>query len=191
MTTALAETTSYPLTDNRRWGREARWSYVAQEIARDMLEIPDILKNAGIDDAEWHVMTNSRGFQEMLKENIATWRSSLNVRERIEVRQLYMIENTLPELYRALHDPEFAHTAKVELFKALARNVGIGVKEPGAPVATGERISISINMGDPDKKVEVRNVTPEVMRPEPVILEGTVIPQPAIPFPNVEISIDD
>lgn len=155
-----------PLAQNPRWTREARWAYVAQEIARDVFELPYILRSAGVTDEEWEEMVCSPGWQASLQEQVALWRSSLNARERIEAKQLHMIENALPEMYRAMHDPEFAHNAKVEIFKALARNVGIGIKDaPAQGVATGERISITINMGD-DKKVEVQDVTPKVIEGE-------------------------
>lgn len=143
-----------------RWTDEARWRSVAREIAMDIFEVPTILKNHGVTEQEWEEMENSRGFRLMLAEQLSIWNSSLNTRERIEARTLALIEGSLQELYRSIHDPEFSHSAKVELFKALSRNVGIGVKD--APqTGTGERVSIMINMGE-DRRVEVKDVTPEV-----------------------------
>lgn len=142
-----------------RWTDEARWRSVAREIAMDIFELPTILKNHGVTDDEWAVMEMSRGFQAMVTEQLAIWNSSLNARERIEARTLSLVEGSLQELYRSIHDPEFSHSAKVELFKTLSRNVGIGVKD--APQGgSGERVSITINMGE-DRKVEVKDVTPE------------------------------
>lgn len=152
---------------HNRWTDEARWRSVAREIAMDIFELQDILKNHGVEADEWERMSSSRGFTQMLREAIATWTSSLNVRERIEARTLSMLEGSLQELYRAMHDPEFSHNAKVELFKALSKNVGIGIKDAPGGGNLGERVSITINMGEGGPAVEVKDVTPEVTeRPE-------------------------
>lgn len=163
MTTEAANNAPGQLLYHGRWTDEARWRSVAREIAMDLFELPVILRNHGVDDDEWERMAASRGFQEMLREAIATWNSSLNARERIEARTLGMLECSLQEMYRAIHDPEFSHNAKVELFKALSKNVGIGVKD-GSGAGTGERVTISINMGE-DRRVEVKDITPEGKEP--------------------------
>lgn len=169
MTTEAAKTGPGQLLHHGRWTDEARWRSVAREIAMDIFELPVILRNHGVEDDEWDRMASSRGFQEMVREAIATWNSSLNVRERIEARTLGMLECSLQEMYRAIHDPEFSHNAKVELFKALSKNVGIGVKD-GPGVNAGERVSIMINMGE-DRRVEVKDITPETKDEKPAELE--------------------
>lgn len=152
---------------HNRWSDEARWRSVAREISMDIFELSVILKNHGVTDDEWERMTTSHGFQAMMREAIATWNSSLNVRERIEARTLSMIECSLQEMYRAICDPEFSHSSKVELFKALSKNVGIGIKD-GPQASVGDRVSITINMGE-DHAVKVEHdVTPKVIDAEAV-----------------------
>lgn len=79
-----------------------------------------------------------------MSEQVEAWNSSLNISERLRIKQAAMVEASLEHLFERLIDKKESLAGAVELFKALSRNGGIGV---AAGESTGERVKITINMG--------------------------------------------
>lgn len=147
---------------------EVNMRRLATELAMGILAPEDILQMHGIrDDATWMQIATNRQFQRMLAEETEIWGSGLNTRQRVDIKTMSMLEQSLPEMFKCLHDPSFAHVAKVKLFEALQRGSGIGVRE-GAQMATGEKVSITINLGE-DRKIVIDHT------PEPITLEGNLV----------------
>lgn len=159
MTTLPETTTPFVL----KFGSEdARLRSLAREIALDILPREVILKNHHISVDDWDRITRLARFGEMLRQERETWGATLNTRERVDVKTLALVEEALPMMYGYLSDARFADNAKVELFKALQRGAGLGQKD--MQVATGERVSITINLGN-DKTVTVEH--------QPMVIEGS------------------
>lgn len=136
---------------------EARLRTIARELAMSILEPATIFKTHDVGEDEWYRISNHPQFLAMMKEELAIWNSTMSMRERVDVKTLSMIENALPQMYRYLHDPKFSDTAKVNLFVALQKGVGIGVaKDLTNGVNPGERIQITINMGQ-DKQLTIEH----------------------------------
>ncbi len=137
---------------------ERKWRGLARELAMDIHEPVDILKRLNISEDEWHRISSNPVFKTMVSQEMEVWGSALNTKERIEVKTLTIIEDTLLEFSARLHDKNEPLSAKVELFKALQRGVGIGQKELVAG-GQSERVRIVINMGA-DKQLEVSGELP-------------------------------
>jgi len=141
---------------------------LAREIGIGIIDRETIFKNHGITTDIWLQIATNPQFQKLLAEECERWSATLNTRERVDIKTLAMIEEALPAMYANLHDPRFGDAAKVALFTALQRGVGIGLRgADGAGTMPGEKVSITINLGE-DKKLTVEHQMPTIT------LEGNV-----------------
>lgn len=141
---------------------EARLRAIARELAMSILEPAAIFKGHGVTEDEWRRMARMPQFLAMMQEELAVWNSTMSMRERVDTKTLSLVEQVLPTMYRYLHDPKFGDTAKVNLFIALQKGAGIGVKEAVTPgVNPGERVQITINMGQ-DKQLTIEHEMKQV-----------------------------
>ncbi|HLZ24569.1 MAG TPA: hypothetical protein VKQ30_20835 [Ktedonobacterales bacterium] len=117
---------------------------IAREIALDINPLETILKTHQIPTQTFRRISKTAAFQKILSEQVEAWNSSLNISERLRIKQAAMVEASLEHLFERLIDKKESLAGAVELFKALSRNGGIGV---AAGESTGERVKITINMG--------------------------------------------
>jgi hypothetical protein len=69
------------------------------------------------------------------------------------------IEEALPEFYARAHDPKEALNSKVEVLKAVTRLAGITERGAG-DAAIGERMVVTINLGQDHKLTIAKDITP-------------------------------
>ena len=136
---------------------------LAREVAMDIQPIEVTLERYGVSAAEWERLRHNRRFDEYLKDAVTTWQSALNSGERIKVKSLAVIEQWLLNAYGELNGTANLRD-KTELAKLIARLAGVGEKATDA-MATGEKISITINMGDTSVRTE-KVVGPKVIEGE-------------------------
>jgi len=138
---------------------------LAREIAMDIRELPAILESHRVTDAEWEKISTNTRFQEYLSTCTQEWESATNTQERVKLKSLAFIEESLPEFYTRAHDPQENLSAKTEVLKTVARFAGVGVNVEG--VTTGDRLTVTINLGADSKLQFDRG-------PAPAIIEGTL-----------------
>jgi hypothetical protein len=126
---------------------------LAREIAMDVHELPDILKRLNITQLQWEAIQNNHRFLGYLQDAVATWNGALNAPERIKVKSLTAIEDWIITAYALLHEEKHSLRDKTELAKLISRLAGVGEKAPGE-LAPGEKISITINMGEQSMHAE-------------------------------------
>ena len=120
---------------------------LARAIAMDLQELEDVLKAHGVTHNEWDEIREHPRFQAFLKSSVEDWNKPLNTPERIRLKALAMVELGLEEMWRALHDVKEPLTARVELFKTVAKMGSVDV-EKRVDVANGEaKFSVVINLG--------------------------------------------
>lgn len=125
---------------------------VAREIAIDIQPLDRILQSVGMTREEFHNVKQTEYFKNLLVEETSKWNSAKNTHERVKIKASVVIEDYLEEAHRVLHDPEETLSGRAEIAKLLAKLAGMD-KTGGDIGAAGERISITINMGN--EKVEV------------------------------------
>jgi hypothetical protein len=134
----------------------------------DLIPVETILKNHGKSPKDLENYFKLPRFRRMVDQARAAWESATNAEERIRLKSLAIIEESLPEMYRRLHssgpsgDPL---SSKVELLKTLMKSAGVGQ----ADVKDGaSRVSITINLGD-DRPMNVVAQLPTQ------VIEGEVV----------------
>jgi hypothetical protein len=133
---------------------------IAREIAADIRPVEDILKLHGISDEQWeHLQTEPR-FLNLLRSAVIEWQAVGNTADRVRVKTLAFTEEALPELYARLHDPKEPLSAKVELFKTIAKIGGVG--ERAGDAGGGQRMIVTINLGADHQLSFTKDITPTV-----------------------------
>jgi len=139
---------------------ELQMVLLAREIAIGLKPIPDILKSQGVDQAKFEALKKNERFVAVLASEIAAWNGATNTYERVKLKSASMIEEWLPELYSRMNDREENLNAKVEAGKLVKDLAGLGVKADINGARAGDRVSITINLGN-DVKLEYQNQLPE------------------------------
>lgn len=145
---------------------EALYIRVAREIAIDHFPIDEILSRYNISPENWQIIKEDPRFIRILSQETEDWQSALNTHERTKLKAAAMVEEWLPEANSRLHDKNEALPAKVALGKLVSQIAGMGVTGMGIEGGSGDKISVTINLGE-DKKLKFeRQVTPKVIEAE-------------------------
>lgn len=148
--------------DTSKYSLQLKLVALAREIAMDMKQLPDILKELSITSQQFEVIKQSAYFKHVLAQEIADWNSALNTQERVKLKSQSIIELSLEEFYARMHDAKEPLSAKVELLKTLAK-IG-GVDSTKTEAAAGERFTVTINLGADHKLTfDKPAVTPQVI----------------------------
>lgn len=127
---------------------------LARELAMDIANVDDILKRYSITPKEWDRIQASPRFTQLLTSAIEEWQSALNTSERIKIKAATMLELWLEHAYELLHGTDTI-AGKTELAKFLGRLAGVGLGNANIEGASGERFSLTINLGaDQQLKIE-------------------------------------
>lgn len=138
---------------------------LAREIAMDIHPLEQILKAHHVDQNQWETISQNKRFQDLLRSEIEAWQSAVNTSERVRLKSLSAVEEALPEFFARMHDSREALQHKNEVLKTLSRFAGIGGNNFESGV-TGEKFSVTINLGtDQTLKIE-KDVTPKVIEHE-------------------------
>lgn len=143
---------------------DQRMLVLAREIASDIYEIEDIIKRHGLSREQFETILRNPHFTKLLEDAAIAWGEALNTPERIKIKSLTMLEDWLTTAYQILHEPKYSLRDKVELAKLVGRFAGMGEKGV-MDTSGGERISISINMGDTSKQLETKIIEHEQVTP--------------------------
>jgi hypothetical protein len=131
---------------------------VAREIAMDLYPVETILKTYQIEPKTFENYLKLPRFQTMLEESRIAWNAATNVAERIKLKQLAVVEEAIPEMWKVLHDHGQPLSARVELYKTLMKGAGVGVAD--GVIDTAGKVSITINMGAAAEPVVVQTTLP-------------------------------
>lgn len=133
---------------------------LVREIAMDFRSIDEILEAHRIPREDFELLRENEVFLSRLRSAIEEWNSATNTPERVRLKSLFFVEEALPEFYARAHDPKEGLAAKVEILKTIAKFGGVGGTVEGA--VTGERMTVTINLGaDHNLRIE-KDITPTI-----------------------------
>jgi hypothetical protein len=139
---------------------------LAREMAMGIRPVEAILETHRISKSEWTRISNLQLFQDYLTQFVAEWESATNTAERVKLKSLAFVEESLPEFYARAHDSRESLAAKTEILKAVARFAGVGGTADVAGV--GEKFSVTINIGA-DQQVRIEKSV------QPPMIEGDTL----------------
>lgn len=135
---------------------------LAREIAQDIHPLETILSNHGVGDQKWVEIQRNPRFRAYIESETADWNAAQNTQERVRIKAAASIEEWLPELYARIHDGGENLSAKVEAGKLLRDLAGFSKNGVGVE-ATGERFSVTINLGTDSQLKFEKEVTQRVI----------------------------
>lgn len=130
----------------------------------DLRPLEDILVTHGVTQERWAEIQANPGFQSYLRQFVEEWQSATNTQERVRLKSLSMVEESLAEFYARMHDPNENLPAKTELLKTIAKFAGVGGQVDTG--VSGEKLTVTINLGADNQLRIERDVTPQVIEGE-------------------------
>lgn len=137
---------------------------LAHDIASDMFELQDVLRNHTLSELEYERIKEMPKFQSILVDKVREWNAVTGTQERVKAKAAISLEYWLPELSNLMAQKQESMSAKIEGAKLLARLAGIGEKDITQQL--GEKFTVQINLGGDTVTIDkAMNVTPEVTIP--------------------------
>ena len=127
-------------------------SRLAMELAIEISELPDILERYELTADQLKEKLNNTQFRQAVREAKITWKSDLSVKERIRIKSMVLVEDSLLELYSIFHNKELAVVGRMDAFKSLAKVATVDTPDKEGTQA-GERVHIQINIPGVEKAV--------------------------------------
>lgn len=131
---------------------DAKFTKLAREVAMDIQPLEVILKNCAVPAAEWELISTAPRFQQLLAQAIQEWNSATNTADRVKVKALAFVEESLPEFFSRIHSDREPLSSKVSVLTTVAKIAGVGQQEQ--TTTPGEKVTITINMGSDTLTVE-------------------------------------
>lgn len=144
---------------------ELKLLQIAREIAMDIRPIEEILKLHDINMDQWELLQESPRFRAYMESEAAAWHGSLNTHERVKLKAAAMLEEWLPELNMRMHDRAESLNAKIEAGK-LARDLAGFAKNGVGVEGSGEKFSVTINLGQDSKLTFEKQLPPVIIDAE-------------------------
>lgn len=139
---------------------------LAREISMDIFPLPQILELHNLSDDQWIEIQRNPRFQSMLEDMVRSWNSAANTKERVKVKSQTGLESILEIYIRDIVDGGIPLAQRVEAGKFLAK---LGEMD-GSRIegSGGGGFSITLNIGDVHRKVEIPTVVGKVIEHEGV-----------------------
>lgn len=134
---------------------------VAAELAAGLSSEETLRERFNLSEAQWEALQDNPVFKRMLHEAQETLSGPLNAKQRIRLKAGIAFEETIPTLYRMIHDRDLAGAARMEAAKLLAKVSEVDRGDPdesGNPAGNGFSITInlgetSLQLGGPTKRI--------------------------------------
>ena len=146
-------------------------SRMAREVARNLVPITRIKTIYKLTQDQFDQVVSTPFFQMRLLEEQAIWNASdaNSGVKRISAKSATMVEESLPELYRLIHDQLQPMTAKIDALKNLARWAGIGENANVKGSADDAKVRITINVGGQKMEFDKEKVL------QPPVIDAEVV----------------
>ena len=135
-------------------------SRLAVELAVQIRPVNEILITYSATRSELVTKLKDPMFRDMVKQAKRLWSSDLSIKERIRLKALVCVEDSLVEIFGIVHNPDNALPAKLDAFKQLSRVAEVDAPERGKG-ETGTRFTVEINLGDTVSPVIIEGSTNE------------------------------
>jgi hypothetical protein len=138
---------------------------LAREIAMNIRGIDEILEVQGISKDIFAKIKSTKEFEKVLQNEVEAWNSATNTAERVRLKSLSFVEESLADFYADAVNKNESLSARTEVLKTVARFAGIGASNVDGAI-NGEKFLVTINLGS-DKTLKIeKDVTPKVIDAE-------------------------
>ena len=118
---------------------------LALELAFEISDLPEILARHDLTPDQLKAKLANPAFRSMVHEAKVTWKSDLSVKERIRVKSMVLVEDSLLELYSLFHDKGLAPAARLDAFKQMSKVATVDTPDR-EQADIGSRVQINISI---------------------------------------------
>ena len=126
---------------------------LAREIAQDIFPLEQVIRLHNLSDEEWLRISIHPKFTQILNDMQREWNAAENTPQRIKVKAQAGLETQLEVLIADCGDPTIPLSQRTDAYRMLAR---LGDLDGQGKVNVGEKFSITLNIGQVHKEVEVK-----------------------------------
>ena len=123
---------------------------LAYDIVAGLRPVGELLDRYGLSPAQAKAVCETPWFRGMVNEARTRWGSEMGALERIRLKAMVALEESLSIPYTIAHNSDVSATARLEAMKTMERLAGVVPPTPeGAGAAGGgSKFAITINLGD-------------------------------------------
>lgn len=157
---------------------------LAREIAMDLRELDQILKQHGVTPAKFEELKRHPYFVRVLSAEVEAWESATNTSERVKLKAAAMMEEWLPSLYGRITNPDEDLMKVVKGGELVVKVAGLNA-DTGGNSNPSDKVVITINMGADNKLQVAKTVTPQVIEHDANELQQSLFEESLEISPNV------
>lgn len=125
---------------------EQRLRTLASGLVRGLEDAAVVLGRLGFTSHDYMELSETRSFQQMLRQAQDEWEGASNTHKRIKLKAAVNIEEALPHFYKAMTDDKEPLSSKVKAFEVVSKVAGLGNPEP-VGAGAGQFFKLEINLG--------------------------------------------
>ena len=148
---------------------------LAQEIAKAITPIDELLTSLDISEEEWVYISKTKVFNDVLTNCSAEWNSATNTHKRAKLKAAAVIEKALPMFFNDMTSQHQKLADRAKVLEVISRVAGLGATDAAA-VPTGNTFKLQINFaGQPAEPLTLYSQNnPELVEglPHPELIEG-------------------
>lgn len=126
-------------------------SRLAFDLATGIADVEDVLERYGLTKEDLRVRLQNPTFKKIYHEAKSLWNSDLSIKERVRLKAMALVEDSLLELYTIFHTTDVAAPARIEAFRRLAQVATVDT--PDKTNEVGNRVNVVFNFGGSDPSV--------------------------------------
>lgn len=117
---------------------ELKLRYVVTELAKDIIEIEDILAHVEISKEEYLKLSQTRAFKDALTVANTEWQGATNTYKRVKLKAAAITEEMMLNLFILARDnKEESLSAKTKLFSEISKIAGLNTPDPALAAGGG------------------------------------------------------
>jgi hypothetical protein len=116
---------------------ETKLRYLINEIAKDVVEIDNILSHLNITRDEYLRIAGTRSFKEALVVAQTEWQGATNTHKRVKLKAAAIVEELIMKIFFACTQDDAPLNSKVKALETIAKIGGLGALEPAANTREG------------------------------------------------------
>jgi hypothetical protein len=126
---------------------EQRLRELAQGVAKDIEDIPDLVKRLSFSMDDYEELCTTKVFRAMLDEALNEWQGANNTHKRVKLKAATNVELALPSFYSAMTNPAETLAARVKALEVISRIGGLGNPEP-VLAGAGSAFNLTIHLDE-------------------------------------------
>jgi hypothetical protein len=133
------------------------------DLVSNMRPAADILRNYGLEPGDLAIKARNDMFAGAYREAQRLWKSDMNIQQRIRLKAAFLLEDSLPTLFKIVMNENATASAKLSAIEQMQK-IAIVNNDPKKG-ETSEKHNITINIGATAPLVKIQAEVPSGITP--------------------------